>query len=178
MGEVAPTYFTSSLARERMASIVPQAKIVCVFRSPVDRVVSLYRLKRAYGWIPWSFEEAIERDPELMESGKYASTPKLWYGSFGASNVPAGIYDDLRENPQAFVDAIVDFVGVSRFPLAERQYRSVHASEKMTHPRNYSCTRTATMTANWFKARRMDSVVTYSNVLGWPGLCWVEGLLF
>jgi hypothetical protein len=159
-GEVAPTYFASASARERIALTVPQAKIVCVFRHPVDRIVSLYRVKRAYGWIPWSLAEAIERDPELMESSRYASTLKLWQRSFGRENVLAAIYDDLREDPQAFVDSIVDFIGVPRFPLAHWQYGFVHASERMTQPRSYHRTRTATMLANWCKARRMDRVVS------------------
>jgi hypothetical protein len=48
MGEVAPTYFASNEARERLANTIPDAKIVCIFRNPVDRILSLYRLKRAY----------------------------------------------------------------------------------------------------------------------------------
>jgi hypothetical protein len=159
IGEVAPTYFASASARERIALTVPQAKIVCVFRNPVDRIVSLYRVKRAYGWIPWSFAEAIRRDPELMESGRYASTLKLWHRSFGVENVMAAIYDDLQEGPQAFVDAVADFIGVRRFPLADWQYGFVHDSDRMTQPRSYCRTRTATLVANWFKARRMDQAV-------------------
>ncbi|MGA9509330.1 MAG: sulfotransferase [Candidatus Sulfotelmatobacter sp.] len=160
VGEVAPTYFASAAARERIALTAPQAKIVCVFRHPVDRIVSLYRVKRAYGWIPWSLAEALERDPELMESSRYASTLKRWQRSFGLENVLATIYDDLREDPQAFVDSIVDFIGVSRFPLADWHYGFVHASERMSQPRSYHRTRTATMLANWCKARRMDRVVS------------------
>jgi hypothetical protein len=160
IGEVAPTYFASAAARERIAQTVPEAKIVCVFRNPVDRIVSLYRLKRAYGLIPWGFEEAIERDPELMESSKYATTLRLWQRSFGTRNIFAGLYDDLRENPQAFVDEVADFIGVPRFALLEWQYGFVHDSERMTHPRNYYGTRTATRMADWFKARRMDRLVS------------------
>src|SRR5579863_4485529 len=151
MGEVAPTYFASAAARERIAQIVPEAKIVCVFRNPVDRIVSLYRLKRAYGLIPWDFEEAVERDPELMESSKYATTLRLWQRSFGARNILAGIYDDLRDNPQAFVDEVADFIGVPRFALLDWQFGFVHDSERMTHPRNYYGTRTATRMADWLK---------------------------
>jgi hypothetical protein len=158
-GEVAPTYFASAAARERIALAAPQARIVCVFRHPVDRIVSLYRVKRAYGWIPWSLAEAIERDPELMESSRYASTLKLWQRSFGRENVLAAIYDDLREDPQVFVDSLVDFIGVPRFPLADWQCGFVHDSERMTQPRSYHRTRTATLLANWCKARRMDRVV-------------------
>jgi Sulfotransferase domain len=160
MGEVAPTYFASALARERIARTVPRAKVVCIFRNPVDRIVSLYRVKRAYGWIPWTFEEALERDPELTESSRYASTLKLWQRSFGVDNVLAGIYDDLRWKPQAFVDSLANFIGVPGFQLADWQYGLVHESEKMTHPRSYIRTRAANVMANWFKARRMDRVVS------------------
>jgi hypothetical protein len=160
IGEIAPTYFASTAARERMAQTVPEAIIVCVFRDPVERIVSLYRLKRAYGLIPWEFEEAIERDPELMESSRYASNLKLWRRSFGKDKVLAMVYDDLRETPQEFVDSLVDFIGVPRFKLARWQYGFVHDSEHMTHPRSYYRTRSATLLADWLKARRMDRMVS------------------
>jgi hypothetical protein len=159
IGEVAPTYFASALARERMMRIVPDAKIVCVFRNPVARLVSLYRLKRAYGLIRWTLEQAIERDPELMESSCYASNLKQWQQSFGADNILAGIYDDLLENPQSFTDSVVDFIGVSRFQLKASQRRLVHHSKGMTYPRNYYGTRGAMMVADWMKARRLDRFV-------------------
>lgn len=157
VGEIAPTYFASNAARERMAETVPEAKIVCVFRHPVERLVSLYRLKRAYGLIPWEFEEALERDAELLDSGKYASTLKLWQRSFGTNRVLAGLYDDLRGDPQGFVDKVVDFIGVARFKLP--RYGRVHDSENMTHPRSYNRTRRALLVADWFKARRLDPLV-------------------
>ena len=78
VGEVAPTYFASAQARERIAKTIPHAKVVCIFRDPVERVVSLYRMKRAYGMIPWSFEEAITRDSELLESSKYGANLPFW----------------------------------------------------------------------------------------------------
>jgi hypothetical protein len=68
MGEIAPTYFASTLARERIAQLIPQSRVICIFRNPVDRLLSLYRLKRAYGEISWNFEEAAERDRELIEN--------------------------------------------------------------------------------------------------------------
>jgi hypothetical protein len=160
IGEVAPTYFASAIARERMAQFLPSARIVCVFRNPVDRIVSLYRLKRAYGFIPWSFEEAIRRDPELMETGRYASHLKLWQRSFGTANVLPCLYDDLHSDPQGFLDGVLDFIGVPRFTLTDWQRGFVHGSEKMTRPRNYYGTRSATLLADWLKARRMDRIVS------------------
>jgi Sulfotransferase domain len=160
VGEVAPTYFASALARERIAQTVPNARVVCVFRNPVERIVSLYRLKRAYGWIPWNLEEALDRDPELMESSRYVSNLRLWQQSFGKSNVMAAVYDDLRENPQGFVDSVVDFIGVPRFKLAASQCGLVHDSDRMTQPRSYYRTRGARLVSEWFKSRRLDRMVT------------------
>src|SRR5579862_1211255 len=132
IGEVAPTYFASSEARERIARLIPHARIVCTFRNPIDRVVSLYRLKRAYGLIPWNFEEALERDPELMESSRYSSHLKEWRDTFGESQVMATVHDDIEADPQAYLDRLVDFVGVPRMKLSPSQRRRVLTSEDMT----------------------------------------------
>lgn len=159
VGEVAPTYFASAQARERIAQTIPQAKVVCIFRNPVERVVSLYRLKRAYGMIPWSFEQAIVRDSELMESSKYGSNLKAWLHTLGADRVLATVYDDLRDQPQSYLDGVADFIGIPRFELAPSQLGHVYTSETMTHPRNYYRTRSATAMAEWLKVRQFDTVV-------------------
>lgn len=159
VGEIAPTYFASYAARERIAQVVPHARIVCIFRNPVDRVLSLYRLKSAYGMIPWKFDQAILMDPELIESGRYATNLKAWRQSFGESQVLATLYDDLRDRPQTYLDRLVDFIGVPRFRLTVAQTEFVNASENMTHPRNYNRTRSAARAADWFKARRLGRFV-------------------
>jgi len=159
VGEIAPTYFASVEASERIASTLPDAKVVCVFRHPVERVISLYKLKRAYGLIPWNLEQAIERDPEMMDSSRYATNLRTWQRALGEKQVMATLYDDLRDKPQKFLDAIVDFIDVPRFVLTPSQKGSIHASETMTHPRNYHRTRSATTMADWFKARRLDKLV-------------------
>jgi Sulfotransferase domain len=158
-GEVAPTYFASAEARERIARTIPNARVVCTFRNPVQRVLSLYRLKRAYGMIPWSFEQAILRDPELVESSRYATHLRAWQHALGEEQVLATVYDDLQNQPQAYVDALVDFIGVPRFTITPSQMKRVHTSEALTHPRNYYRTRSANAIADWFKARRLHHLV-------------------
>jgi hypothetical protein len=146
-------------ARERIARLIPEARVVCVFRDPVERILSLYRVKRAYGLIPWSFEEAIVEDPEFMDTSRYTDYYRAWQNALGPEQVLATVYDDLRDNPQSYLDKLVDFIGVPRFALTASQYRSVHTSESMTHPRSYSRTRNATRLAEWLKAQRFDKLV-------------------
>jgi hypothetical protein len=166
VGEVAPTYFASPSARERIARLVPSAKIVCIFRNPVDRVLSLYRLKRAYGWIHWTFEDALIRDPELMESSRYAEHLKSWLEMFGSSRVLVTLHDDMKADPQGYLNRVVDFVGAPRFQLGRRHLHHVLASDSLTQPRNYYWTRTALWLAEWSKRRRMGGIVATAKRIG------------
>lgn len=159
IGEVAPTYFASALARQRIRHLLPEAKIICTFRNPVQRVLSLYRVKRAYGLIPWNFEQAIERDPELMASGMYATNLRAWQSEFGKESVLATVYDDLEEKPQRYLDTLLDFIGAPRLVPTQSQVKRIHSSETMTHPRNYYWTRSATTLAEWLKTRRLHKLV-------------------
>jgi hypothetical protein len=121
--------------------------------------MSLYKLKRAYGLIPWNFEQAMIRDPEMLESSRYATKLKAWQRALGREQVLVTLYDDLRGEPQKFLNTLVDFVGVPRFALTHSQTMCVHASETMTHPRSYHRTRRATALADWCKARQLDKIV-------------------
>jgi len=166
VGEVAPTYFASSSARERIAKLIPSARIVCIFRNPVERVVSLYRLKRAYGWIHWTFEDALVRDPELMESSRYAAHLKSWLETFGSSQVMATLHDDMEADAQSYLDRLVDFVGACRIQLEPKHAKHVLASESLTQPRHYRWTRCALWLAEWSKRRRLDGVVATAKRIG------------
>ncbi len=158
-GEVCPTYFCSTPARERIAELIPKAKIICSFREPVGRIYSLYKLKRAFARVNWSFEEALALDPELMESGRYAYYLVGWQRTFGHDHVLPVLYDDLMKDPQYYIDQIVDFIGIARFRLDERWLNRVHSSDAMSNPRSRHLTALAADVADWLKQHRMERAV-------------------
>jgi hypothetical protein len=158
-GEVAPTYFASPDAADRIRRTLPNVKLVFIFRHPVQRLVSLYRLKRAYGMFSGSLDEALERDPELVASSRYATNLRKWQSLFPPDQLSINLYEDLSGSPQTFVDGLNDFLQIPRFELNESQLGQVFSSMKMTEPRSYAATRTATVMADWFKARKLDNIV-------------------
>jgi hypothetical protein len=158
-GEIAPTYFGSSRARERIAQLIPDVKLAFIFRNPVDRLISLYRLKRAYGMHNWTLEEALARDPEMIESSLYAKNLRLWQASFPAEQLSINLFDDLNTDPQGFVDRLTGFLGIRNFKLTDPQLNQVFSTKKMTEPRSYLATRAGTRISDWCKARRLDSIV-------------------
>jgi LPS sulfotransferase NodH len=159
IGEIAPTYFVSPEACERIAQTIPDARIIFIFRNPVERAVSLYRLKLAYGMYRWSFTEALRRDSELVDSGLYWTHFSEWRENFPDEQLLVMIYDDLARDPQAFVSRIASFIGLEDFTLSQSQLARVFSTERMMRPRSYFATRTATAFANWCKSRRLDHLV-------------------
>jgi len=149
-GEIAPTYFYETEARERIAELIPQAKIVCSFRDPVERLYSFYKFKLAFAYFRGSFEEFL-RDAEVMESARYAFHLREWHRIFGRSNVMVLLYQDLKADPQDYIRRICSFIGVSTPVLTAQELGSIHGTEKMTKPRSYVLTKSALGALRWMR---------------------------
>jgi hypothetical protein len=67
IGEASPKYLFDPQVPERMARIVPEARLIALLRNPVDRAYSHYQLEVGRGREARSFEEATQ---EEMTSAK------------------------------------------------------------------------------------------------------------
>src|SRR4051794_34667074 len=63
IGEASPSYLADHTAHERMASVIPDAKLIAMVRNPIDRAYSHYWHWRDRKGVKGSFEEVIA--PEL-----------------------------------------------------------------------------------------------------------------
>jgi hypothetical protein len=136
VGEVAPTYFQKPEVRERIARVMPNCRIICSMRDPVERAYSLYRVFIREGETRLGFEEEVMRpESRILESNRYAFHLRGWRETFGTDNVTTFFYDDLEADEQAYVDSICDFLGVSRLELSEVRQFLVRNSVRRA-PRN------------------------------------------
>lgn len=124
VGEIAPTYFDSSLARERIARDIPECRIVCTLRDPVERMYSHYRILRREAWHgTMDFVRTLDQhltwqgSGNLFEGSDYATHLTQWQNLFGADNVLVAFHDDLRLDPQGYLDSVCRFVGAPRILL-------------------------------------------------------------
>jgi hypothetical protein len=133
--EICPTYFSSAEVRQRMKLHIPDCRIICTFREPVERAYSHYKLMRHNVWTRASFEEVAASSQEIAEMNQYAANLKGWQQSFGRDNVLICLYDDLEHHPQDYLDVVCDFIGIPRFPLA-LSAASARLNSFPTAPRN------------------------------------------
>jgi hypothetical protein len=66
-GEASPSYLFDPRVPERMARIVPEARLIALLRNPVDRAYSHYQMEVRRGNEARSFEEATEEEMTSAE---------------------------------------------------------------------------------------------------------------
>ncbi|HVA79963.1 MAG TPA: sulfotransferase [Candidatus Binataceae bacterium] len=125
VGEVCP-YFAEPKAPERVAKHLPGCKIICTVRDPVERAWSFYRMGRYYGALRRSFEESLTAQPNIAEGSRYAFHLTNWFQRLGRESVLVTFYDELHDNPQAYLDRICGFIGIE--PIRVRQDQSAKRS--------------------------------------------------
>ncbi len=147
VGEIAPTYFDSLEARERIAAAIPRCRIICSLRDPVARVYSQYKAWHRAALVEGPFDYSRHRE-QLSASRSYAFNVRAWRQTFGAENVLVVLYDDLRANPQAYLDSICAFLGIAKIDLATSAVGAQPINLSERGPRNLRM-------ARWAHARRV-----------------------
>ena len=117
VGEFGPTYFFDGGARTRIAEHIPQCKIICTLREPVERIYSHYKLWRKLAILKAPFEEAIARDQHLIARMAYAPHVRAWLERFGRERTLILIYEDSRKDRQGYIDRLCSFIGAPRLNL-------------------------------------------------------------
>jgi hypothetical protein len=154
VGELSPMYFASPQARERISKHLPECKIICSFRDPVERAYSNYRLLRRNAFTKVDFERAATTRGDLLESSRYGTHLKEWFDTFDGERVLVLIYDDLESNPQVFLDSVCDFIGVARFSISASPVGAERVHTVKTQPPNRRLAKIARDVVAWFVTRR------------------------
>jgi hypothetical protein len=154
VGELSPMYFASAQARERIAHHLPECKIICSLRDPVERAYSNYRMLRRIVATKVDFEQAAITRGDLLESSRYGTHLAGWFETFGRERVQVLIYDDLESKPQAFLDSVADFIGIARFPLSSSKVGAERVLAVSTQPASPQLAKLARNLIGWFVNRR------------------------
>jgi len=116
--EVAPTYFHSRKAPERIRRDLGLIPLVCTLRHPAERAFSLYLHLRRCGLARGTFRDAVaqvSRNPAsapVLESSRYASNLKRWIDVFGKERILVLFLDALSQDHDRYVHALCDHLGL------------------------------------------------------------------
>jgi Sulfotransferase domain len=142
VGEASPSYLFHPLAPERVAAMLPNARLIAVLRDPVDRAFSHYQHEVALGREPLSFEDALDAEDERMRGevermtrdpsyfseawwnhtyvarGRYAEQLEQWFAVCPPEQLLVLFSDDLAQQPAETYARVLDFLGVDAYELS------------------------------------------------------------
>jgi len=134
-GEDTPFYIWNPLVAKRILKIIPNIKLIVLFRNPVDRAYSNYHLGVRAGSEKLSFEDAIQMELKKLDKindeieqdvdkyttprsyiakGFYADQLKVWLELFSSEQLMIVSTEDLESNPQKTLDRIYNFLKIPK----------------------------------------------------------------
>ena len=142
IAEICP-YLAGPRAPEWIAEVIPDCKFIVTLRDPVGRMYSHYKMMRGYAFTRLPVEEALQKDRFLAQGSLYARNLERWFSIFPRRQFLITLYDDLRRQPQAYLDSITDFIGTARISLAGQTERREVINSFDRAPRNFKIAQNA-----------------------------------
>jgi hypothetical protein len=124
VGEASALYLYLPDAAERIATAIPEVRLVAVLRQPAERAFSSFQHLRRQGREPAeSFEEGLAREAERIRDGwgflwryrdlgHYPAQLRRYRERVPADRLLVHLYDDLVEDPLGVVQRTYRFLGV------------------------------------------------------------------
>ncbi len=162
-GEIAPTYFHSDEAPERIKTHLGGIKIICSLRDPVQRLYSLYKLMLEYGMTHSSFEDALKNHPFMLDSSRYAYHVERWIELFGRERVLVLFYEDLQSSPENYLTKVCDFL---ELPNIELPAHMRGAPDKEAPARNLMLASCGQKIADFLRSHRCYRIINGAKALG------------
>lgn len=132
-GEASPSYTMCHLWRgvpARIREALPNVRLIFLARDPVDRFVSHYQHAWSTGIARVQPADLLDSQAgqNMLETSRYAMQITAYLDHFPREQLLIIDFNQLRQDPQAVMDGVVDFVGVSRCDIADIPTRNDAAS--------------------------------------------------
>lgn len=98
----------------RIASTIPDAKLIYIIRNPVDRIRSQYGHHVDKWRQSGSIEAAIRQRPSYLNTSRYAFQIENFLRFFERDQLLVISSEDLLAHRKSVLDEVFDFIGVSR----------------------------------------------------------------
>lgn len=132
-GEKTPTYSYDPKCAPRMVDLMPDVKLIWIFRDPVKRAFSnyLHYVKKGADIVP--FEEAVTREAErikenlywgYVQRSKYVLQVERFLELYPREQMHFLLFEDFVRQPRPALDEITHFLGIEAMPEPLPQIQS------------------------------------------------------
>lgn len=132
VGEASPSYTAATAylgVPERIASVIPDVRLVYVVRHPVERMRSEWRHRRGIGEEQRPIAEALADDEPYLNLSRYGMQVAAYFEHFDPSQLLVVTAEALRHDREATVRAVLGHIGVDDGVLPASVGRELHRSD-------------------------------------------------
>lgn len=120
---------------QRIAAVVPEAKLIYVVRDPIDRIRSHYQHQVAVGAEQAPLERAIVENPIYVDCSRYAMQIEQYLPCFPREQLLVITAENLRSDRSATVRNVYGFLGVDPSYVPPNLNREFYRTEeRVTYP--------------------------------------------
>lgn len=177
IAEICP-YFNAMKAPARIHQHLPGCKFLVTFRNPVDHAYSTYKMLIRGAFVRGTFDEVLNTRPHIDDGNRYAKHLTAWFDQFGPERFLIMRYEELRDDPQGYLDQVCDFIGTARIPISDhaRRQRQVNLIERA--PKSRKLAQNARHLGYWLKRRHAYGLTAALRRLGVWEFCNGRGEIF
>lgn len=165
IAEISHSYLYSQVARDYVAEMNPNIKLMMCLRNPIDRAVSMYLDGVRNGKWNGPLEDRIEDTPEIAEEGCYAEYVANYLECFPREQVHISLFDDLKQDPQKHALRVFDFLGVASMPLEPKLQTKVMPASMPRYDRLCSATKSLSQICRELGWKRFRGRVKRSRLI-------------
>jgi hypothetical protein len=174
VGEVCP-YFGRPQARGRIKQHLPEARIICTLRDPVDRLYSNYKMLRYHGVARGTFLENVRAGGGMVDVNHYSTHLAEWFELFGRDRVLTLFFHELQEDRQGFIDRVTDFIGVARIDLSTVNFSRKDVNSFAHAPRSHRLAKRAHHLREKLRRRGFYRTLNFFEDIGMWRFCGGRG---
>lgn len=113
MGEITPAYLYHKECSERIKQDLPDIKLICILRNPIDRAYSGYKYIAQEIEPEISFKRAIDKFPDIIERGLYFQQLERYNEYFENNQMRIVLFDDLTKTPEKLINSLCDYLEIN-----------------------------------------------------------------
>jgi len=114
IADISPTYMIDPGVPPRIFEWNSQIRLIFCLRNPIARAYSHYCMHLRGGLVSENLDVELAQNSRYLKEGLYHRHISRYLRYFERENILILVYDDLKNDPKSYLDAVYNFLGIDR----------------------------------------------------------------